>query len=72
MAILLPSLHSQQLKRAELLFFIWIKGGANFEPTTPVHKKRVLMRLIFLSLGAFMEKDYIPFKFNSPLTFLGL
>jgi len=26
------------LKRAELPIFIWIKGGANFEPTTPVHK----------------------------------
>jgi hypothetical protein len=28
---------------------------------TPVHKKRVLMRLIFLSLGAFAENDRIAF-----------
>ena len=51
----------RRLKRAELSFFIWIKGGANFEPTTPVHKKRVLMRLILLSMGAFTENDRIAF-----------
>ena len=49
------------IKRAELPFFIWIKGGANFEPTTPVHKKRLLMRQIFLSLRAFTENDHIAF-----------
>ena len=38
---------SVQVKRAELPFFIWIKGGANFEPMTPVHKIHVLMRQIF-------------------------
>jgi hypothetical protein len=38
---------SVQVKRAELPFFIWIKGGANFEPMTPVHKIHVLMRRIF-------------------------
>jgi hypothetical protein len=52
---------SVRLKRAELPFVIWIKGGANFEPTTPVHKKRVLMRLIFLPLGEFTENDRIAF-----------
>ena len=52
---------SVRLKRAEVQFFIWIKGGANFEPMTPVHKKRVLMRLIFLSLEAFAENDRIAF-----------
>jgi hypothetical protein len=24
--------------------FLWIKGYANFQPTTPVHKKRAVMR----------------------------
>jgi hypothetical protein len=28
------------------LFFLRIKGGANFKPTTSVHKKRVLMRRV--------------------------
>ena len=50
-----------RLKRAELPFFIWIKGGANNEPTTPVHKKRVLIFRILVSLGAFMENDRIAF-----------
>ena len=27
-----------------LPFFLSIKGGANFEPPTSVHKKRILMR----------------------------
>jgi len=34
------------MKCAVLLFFLWIKGGANFQLTTPVHKKRVLIRRV--------------------------
>jgi hypothetical protein len=51
-------------------FFVRIKGCVNFHETIPVHKKRVLMRWIVLSLGAFSENDRIAFKFNSSLFLL--
>jgi hypothetical protein len=41
--------------------FLWIKGGANFEPTTPAHKKREILRWIVYSLVAFTKTNRITF-----------
>ncbi len=32
-------------------FYLWIKGCANFEPITPVHKRRIVLRCIQLNRG---------------------
>jgi len=63
MEILFPperTYSSVRIKKAELPFF-WIKGGANFKPTTPIHKAREIMSRIVLSLVAFTKNNRIAF-----------
>ena len=47
---------SVRIKCAVLPFFLWIKGGANFEPTTPIHKKHEILRRIVYSPVAFTNR----------------
>jgi hypothetical protein len=60
------------IKMLTFAVFLWIKGCANFEPTTPGHKKRIVMRHVQLNRGPRLENHCIAFNFNSSQRFLNL